>query len=195
VVLHGHDDDPAAFARSASGLAPAHYLALAPIGPVATAGGAAWFGTGADGLAHTGEVAAALGQIDAIIDDLTLTRGLARHQVVLGGFSQGAAVALLYALRSAVAGGADRLAGVFAVAGWLPAVEGIDSDPSRAADTSVLIAHGEDDDVVPLTLGRSVARLLDRAGANVTLVERPVGHEWAAFIDDIGRWLEAIAPA
>jgi phospholipase/carboxylesterase len=193
VVLHGHDDDPATFARSAAGLAPTHYLALAPVGPVATAGGAAWFGTDDDRLAHTGDVTVALAQIDAIIDDLTLTRGLARHQVILGGFSQGAAVALLYALRS-TSTPTDRLAGVFAVSGWLPSVEGVGIDPGLAADVAVLIGHGEDDDVVPLTLGRSVARLLDRAGATVTLVERPVGHEWAAFTDDIRRWLATIAP-
>jgi len=53
----------------------------------------------------------------------------------------------------------------------------------------LVVTCQDDDEVVPLPLGRSVARLLDRRGVPVTFVEQPVGHTLEPFAPDIRAWI------
>jgi predicted esterase len=47
----------------------------------------------------------------------------------------------------------------------------------------VVLVHGEADEVVPVAQGRSAARVLERAGIDVTFVERDTGHVLAPLLD------------
>lgn len=203
VLLHGHDDDPDRFADLAAGLVPPAASVVVPRGPLATGGGrAAWFES-VDGEPDPDQVAQALGAVDEAV------AAAGPEPVVLGGFSQGAALALLWLVgtRPLPAGHADtartetagtavgRIAGLFAIAGWIPDVAGVDLDLGRAAGTPVLVGHGEDDEVVPAPLGRGAARALERHAADVTRAERPVGHSLEPFLPDLRAWLRDLAAA
>jgi len=185
VFLHGYDDDPAVGARHAAGWAPKGTEVVAPVGPVATPNGAGWYRSDELGLPDRDDVEAALAIVSDAISALA-DHGVPTGSVILAGFSQGAALALAWALRETPR--PTPVAGLVAVAGWLPDVESIGLGSSCAA-AAVLFAHGEDDEVVPLPLGRSVARLLDRRGVPVTFVEQPVGHTLEPFAPDIRAWI------
>ncbi len=208
VLLHGHDDDRDRLADLAAGLVPPAASVVVPRGPLATGGGrAAWFES-VDGEPDPDQVAHALGAVDEAV------AAAGPGPVVLGGFSQGAALALLWLVgtRPLPAGPADtartaaavtenagtaagRTAGLFAIAGWIPDVAGIDLDLGRAAGIPVLVGHGEDDEVVPAPLGRGAARALERHAADVTRAERPVGHSLEPFLPDLQAWLRDLAAA
>ena len=194
VLLHGHDDDPAALTTLGPAMAPPAWHIVVPAGPVATTGGRrAWWRSDDDGAPFPDDVAAAT----AIVDDV-----IAQHApvgpLVLGGFSQGGALALALALRDETAvppGVTGALAGVVAISAWLPDLVGLPADLAGAAGrgTPVLVAHGDDDDDVPLLLGRSAARLLDRHGVPVAFVTLDVGHQLGPFVPAIADWTAAVA--
>jgi phospholipase/carboxylesterase len=187
IFLHGHDDDADRWVTAATAMTPTGWVLDRPTGPVPTgAGRAAWFETGEHGQIDPSAGRAALDAVASHVSATAGRLGVTSAEVALVGFSQGAAVALLHALTP----GTEPLAATVAIAGWLPEIDGW----SPALDGPVgrlLIAHGADDEVVPLPLGRSVARLLDRQGHDVTFVEREVSHEPDPFAEDIRTWLTA----
>lgn len=193
IFLHGHDDDPRPFVAAAERLAAGGLDPIVPTGPVGTGPRRSWWEGTPDGNPDPDQVRAALAAVDAIVDAIVAARFTATATnadpapVILAGFSQGAALALLWTLRAGAP--ATSITALVAVAGWLPDVDGIDLDPAACRARRVLIAHGEGDDVVPLPLGRSVARLLERHQVDTTFIERPVGHELAPFVDPVRAWI------
>jgi phospholipase/carboxylesterase len=192
ILLHGHDDDPAAAAEPARAMAGVAWNVVVPHGPVATGGGRrAWWRNDDDGAPVDADVAEAV----TVVDDL-VRKYAGVVPVVLGGFSQGGALALALALRAAPPADVDAaLGGAFAIGSWLPDLVGLETDVTRAAERPlpVLIGHGEDDEAVPLILGRSAARLLARSGVPVTFVPLEVGHELTPFIGPVSDWAVAVA--
>ena len=95
-----------------------------------------------------------------------------RDRVVLGGFSQGSVMS--YALGLAT----DRPppAGIVAMSGFMPEVEGLALDPQRADGLRVWVSHGTQDPVIPASFGRSATTWLGDAGARVTWRETPYPH-------------------
>jgi predicted esterase len=183
ILLHGDDDDPGAFLAPARRMAPDGFDVIVPEGPVRQGSRASWWETDEHGAPDHRQVATSV----ALVDDLVASNA-DDGAVVLAGFSQGAALALLWALRGDAPAGAP-VDGLAAVAGWLPTVDGIDVAPASCRAERVLIAHGADDDVVPLPLGRSVARLLERHHHEVRFVERDVRHVLDPWVDDVRAWL------
>ncbi len=175
VLVHGYEDEPATLAPLAAALDPSGSLALVtPRGLAHAPGGPAWFQDGPDGPDPL-EVVAALATVHTAIDALA-AEGIGPAEIVVGGYSQGAAVALAAAFH------ADRSA-VGAVAVVAPFL----LDPalvpwSFAAPPAggVQIVAGADDEVVPPVLSRGVARLLDRNGVSATVIEVDgAGHRLA----------------
>jgi phospholipase/carboxylesterase len=195
VYLHGHDDRPDAAA--VTGALPAGCHVVAPSGPVATPSGRAWFAADADGVPDPASLASALDALHHAVTAAAAEHGVDRGAVVLGGFSQGAAIALQYVLgRSSPAEGGAVLAGVFGIAGWVPDMDdlvSLDAASTRAA--RFLLCHGSDDEVTPPPLGRSVARALARFDQPVEWIERPVGHTVAPFVGDLTAWLAGDDPS
>jgi phospholipase/carboxylesterase len=93
-------------------------------------------------------------------------------RVVLGGFSQGAVMSWAMSL------GPDRPrpAGVVALSGFLPRVDGWPLTLSGLDGFPVLIAHGSLDPVIAADFGREARDALTAAGADVTWRESPVPH-------------------
>lgn len=91
-------------------------------------------------------------------------------KVVIGGFSQGALMALDAGLRLA-----DSPAGIVALSGGLYEKDLAPVAPGKGPP--VLIAHGDDDDVVPVNNGRRARRVLEDAGLEVEYHEYPMAHQ------------------
>jgi phospholipase/carboxylesterase len=113
-------------------------------------------------------------------------RKIPASRIILAGFSQGGAIALQTGLRYP-----EQLAGVMALSTYLPLMESFAQEAAAAnAKTSVFMAHGTEDPVVPYIMGdRSRARLLE-SGYPVDWHEYRMPHSVCLEeIKDIGRWI------
>ena len=128
----------------------------------------------------------------AWVDELIareVERGVPANHVVLGGFSQGGAMALFAGLRYP-----EALAGVMCLSGYLllaDALEAEAADANRAV--SIFQAHGTADPMVPLALGQGTRDGLERAGYEVDYHEYPMPHSVCYDeVRDIGDWLAEV---
>ncbi|HET6583329.1 MAG TPA: alpha/beta fold hydrolase [Nannocystaceae bacterium] len=118
-------------------------------------------------------------------------RGIPADRIVIGGFSQGAAMAMHVGVRHP-----DRLAGVLALSGYLVLGDRLAKERSAAnRATPMLLCHGHADDVVPIAAGRaSLAALKATADPEATIEWNafPIGHEVSPDeIAIVGAWLRA----
>ena len=114
---------------------------------------------------------------------------MARAELAVAGFSQGAAMALSLALAP---GAGEPPSRVLALSGFVPDVVGHEHDLTRADGIDVLMQNGTDDDTVPIEIARDSAALLQSAGASITAQEYPSGHH--PTLDSLAaaqRWLES----
>lgn len=110
---------------------------------------------------------------DLLLQDHFPQASLGRFQLV--GFSQGAAMAYVFALLNP-----GRLAALAGLSGFAPdgTIALAAGQPLR--DLPVFIAHGTLDELVPVEKARLSAELLQEAGADVTYCEDEVGHKLSA---------------
>jgi phospholipase/carboxylesterase len=71
-------------------------------------------------------------------------------------------------------------AGILAMSGFIPRVDGFDLDPHARARLPVSISHGANDPVIGVQWGRDARDRLSRAGLAVRYREDPVGHTVSA---------------
>lgn len=96
-------------------------------------------------------------------------------QLHLIGFSQGTALAYAMAITNPV-----RIASVAGLSGFLPNGSSSWLKTERLKGMPIFIAHGTEDELVPVDKARVSARLLEDSGANVTYCEDKVGHKLSA---------------
>ncbi len=114
--------------------------------------------------------------------------GVEPGRIVIAGFSQGGAVALHTALRHP-----EPLAGVLALSCYLPLPATLAGEAADAnKPTPILMCHGVQDPVLPLSLGLMACNWLRAAGYRVDWKEYPMQHQVCLpEIQDIGTWLRA----
>ncbi|MDQ6817296.1 MAG: phospholipase [Actinomycetota bacterium] len=105
-------------------------------------------------------------------DELWEQTGLSPEQTVLGGFSMGTAMSYAIGL------GGDRPppAGILALSGFIPSVDRWEPSLDDRQGTRVLIAHGRQDPVIPVTFGRAARELLEAGGLAVDYRESEAAH-------------------
>jgi phospholipase/carboxylesterase len=177
VLLHGRGADELDLLPLADLLDPEQRLtAILPRGPLSLPpGGAHWYVVREigypDAPTFLETFAAASGWLDATLAEA----GVEPSRTVLGGFSQGAVMSYSLGL------GADRPrpAGILAMSGFVPRVEGFELDLGEAAGLPVSISHGTYDPVIGVEWGRDARERLEGAGAKVAYREDPVAHQIA----------------
>jgi phospholipase/carboxylesterase len=192
VLLHGRGVDERDLVPLLDALDPERRLVgLAPRGPLSLPpGGSHWYAvprvgfpdraTFEDTLARTG------GWLDAIEPEL----GVPLSRTVLGGFSQGAVMS--YAL--GLGEGRPRPAGILALSGFIPTVDGFALDLDDVEGYPVAIGHGTQDPIIGVELGRDARERLETAGADVTYRESPMPHTIdPAFVDELRPWVARVA--
>jgi phospholipase/carboxylesterase len=113
-------------------------------------------------------------------------------RTVLGGFSQGAVMA--YAL--GLGAGRPSPAGILAMSGFIPNVEGFELDLASRAALPVTITHGTQDPVISVDFGRQARDAVTAAGLDVFYRESPIGHGVdPRGIDELRGWLARTLPA
>ncbi len=152
----------------------------------------AWFDIGPDDLwrAEASDLAG-LARADVLVRALVereIGRGIPSNRIVLGGFSQGGALASYVALRFE-----KPLAGAFALSTFLARNVPIEAQSVSAnRGLPVFAAHGTQDRLIPPAHGRELRDRLTELGCDVTFREYAMDHEvCAAELADLGAWLAA----
>ena len=117
--------------------------------------------------------------------------GVPPGQTVLGGFSQGAV--MTYAL--GLGRGRPRPAGLIALSGFIPTVEGFDLDLSPPLP-AIAIGHGTYDPVISVDWSRRAKEQLEQAGADVLYREYPLPHAVdPGYLSELSSWLGGVVPS
>ena len=199
--MHGLGDSPAGWSELKGSIGAELPFASecewrfpsAPIAPVSINGGqrmTSWFDIldwpidlaardDREGMAAS--VAATLKLVDELVAD-----GVPASRIVVGGFSQGGAVAL-----QAGFGAQHKLGGIVCLSGWLFHRDEFATGANGA--TPVFWGHGSQDPVVLPEQQEEGARVLRAKGAQVTAKSYPVGHsshpeemsDLVAFLQDV----------
>lgn len=113
-------------------------------------------------------------------------RGIPARRIVLAGFSQGCAMALLTGLRHE-----ERLAGIVGMSGYLPLRDQTTAERSSAnADLPIFLAHGQFDPMIVLPRAQAARDTLVSMGHPLQWHEYPMAHSVCAQeVADINRWL------
>eukprot|EP00802_Teleaulax_amphioxeia_P020676 Tamp_20970.p1 GENE.Tamp_20970~~Tamp_20970.p1 ORF type:complete len:306 (+),score=80.90 Tamp_20970:125-919(+) len=129
--------------------------------------------------------------IHSLIAD-EMKAGVAANRIVVGGFSQGAAMACVAALTHE-----QSLAGCFLLSGYLTLRNKISSlltDGGRA--TPFFQAHGTQDMVVPFMFGQISSQLITSFGVKVDFKNYDMGHaQCAQEMADLKKFLSTVIPA
>lgn len=201
IILHGLGADggdfiPVCRELDTTGLPPLRYvMPSAPVMPVSLNGGyemRAWYDIlpthdlarreDEAGLRHSHQA------ISALIDR-EVQRGIAPDRIVLMGFSQGCAMALMTGLRYP-----HKLAGIVALSGYLPLPGTTEAERHPANQhTPVFMAHGSHDDVVLMSRGQAAQAELSRLGYAVQWHDYAIEHGMCLDeIRDIEVWLRKV---
>jgi phospholipase/carboxylesterase len=129
-------------------------------------------------------------RVESWLDGLVEETGVSPEHTVLGGFSQGAVMSYALGL------GARRPApaGILALSGFLPEVDGFELDLESRRGLPVAIGHGAYDPVIGVEFGREARERLAQAGLDVTYRESPMAHTIdPGYIEQLrGEWLPGV---
>ena len=115
--------------------------------------------------------------------------GIKAERIVLAGFSQGGVIALHLAPRFS-----QKLAGVMALSTYMcePALlssEALDVN----LETPIMMAHGEQDEVVPVFMGNAAFKTLNECGFKATWQTYTMQHNVCMQeLNDISAWLQKL---
>ncbi|EKX43816.1 hypothetical protein GUITHDRAFT_72825, partial [Guillardia theta CCMP2712] len=115
--------------------------------------------------------------------------GIPARRIILGGFSQGGALALYTAMKEQ-----QGLGGAMSLSGYLPSSELRATE--RSKDTPILMCHGAADQVVPLKEALLARDRLKSSGYSVNYREfKNLPHDFSMEeYDVISRWIGEIVP-
>ncbi len=197
LIMHGLGADgrdfiPIAEQLDLSSIGPVRFLfPSAPEIPVTINGGyvmPAWYDILAADLVRR-EDEAGLRQSQAAIEAIIThekSRGMPANRIVIAGFSQGCAMALMVGLRHT-----ERLAGIVGMSGYLPLADTTATERSVASQsTPIFMGHGTNDGVVALPRALASRDALQSLGYTVDWHEYPMEHSVCPQeVADLEAWL------
>ncbi|MBW3594207.1 MAG: phospholipase [Actinobacteria bacterium] len=193
VLLHGRGADESDLFPLLDMLDPERrLLGVTPRGPLSfPPGGAHWYRLARVGSPDRSTFLETYERLKKWFDDFVLSNGFTHERVVVGGFSQGAAMS--YAL--SLGAGRPRPALLATFSGFIPTVDGFELDLEGLEGYPVAIGHGTYDSMIEVDWGRKAKETLEEAGADVRYQESPMPHtidpawveEVAGFVSEVLR--------
>lgn len=177
VVLHGRGANAQDLADVAGVLAMPGCRFIFPNAPLAIdlgpwGVGYAWYELGA---AQDQTVPRSREQLLTFLDEVARRYATPLERTVLAGFSQGAVMTLDVGLRTR-----EPLAGLVAMSGCLHRPEEVRALLPTVGQRRILLIHGTEDEVVPVSGSRQARLALEEAGLSPEYHEFPMGHEVTA---------------
>ena len=166
----------------------------APVRPVTINNGMemrAWYDIAMNDIARLPDEKS-IRESQAMVEELVAReteRGVDPDRIVLAGFSQGGVIAMQTGLRARA-----PLAGIIALSTYLALEESLDAEATPANRTvPILMAHGTQDQVIPLQLAERSRDALARRGYQVEWHAWPMPHSVCAEeVEAIGEFLVQI---
>ena len=148
----------------------------------------AWFDFDPAGGADQAGMKRSASRIRDLIQN-EIDNGMPAERILLAGFSQGGVMAFHTALYYP-----KQLAGILALSTFLAEADSLAAGKSPANENiPILMCHGQQDAVLPMSLGKSSMASLQSAGYEVEWHEYPMGHEVCLDeIQEISRWLQRV---
>ena len=190
MLLHGRGTDEFDLLPLFDELDPERRLVgLTPRGPLSLPpGGAHWYIVRRVGFPDPPTFRDSYARLSEWLDALPDALGVSGERIVLGGFSQGAVMS--YAL--GLGAGRPAPAGIIALSGFIPTVEGFQPDLLQREGLQVAIGHGSHDPVIRVEFAREARRRLEAAGLDVLYRESPMFHSIdPVFLHVLQNWLRA----
>lgn len=129
--------------------------------------------------------------LSAFHDGLWERTGIAPSRTILGGFSMGSVMSHATGLGP----GRPVVAGILAMSGFVPTVEGWSPDLAAHAATRVLNAHGTGDPVIGFAFAERARALVASGGLDLTALTHDGGHQIAPeHLPLMARWVEETLP-
>ena len=127
-------------------------------------------------------------QLNSLIE-AEIAQGTPADKIVLAGFSQGGAIILQAGLRYS-----QRLAGIMVLSSYVPLAETLVAEKHSANQgVPIFYAHGEEDDVIPISFAKQSRDILLAQGYKVEWSSYAMQHSVVPDeIDAIGVWLRKI---
>ena len=202
IIMHGLGADGRDFLAMAEQLdlaavGPVRFLfPNAPVIPVTINGGyemPAWYDIMTADLVRREDEAglrASRLQIEALITS-EKARGIPASSIVVAGFSQGCAMALMVGLRHD-----EALAGVIGMSGYLPLADLAGAERTAASlATPIFLAHGTQDEVVVLPRAVDSRNALTAMGYSVEWHEYRMAHSVCPQeVLDVQQFLQRVLP-
>ena len=191
VLLHGRGVDENDLYPLLDALDPDRRLVgLTPGAPLTNVppGGRHWYVIEQIGKPDEETFVASMGKTADFVDAFLRERGVEWDRTVIGGFSQGGAVALALALGT----GRPRAAGILAMSCFLPMVRGWRIDVRAKQGMPAYVTHGTYDNIIPVTFGRRINDELVEGKLEVVFRETRVQHSIdPELLPEMRTWLAA----
>ncbi len=115
-----------------------------------------------------------------------ISLGIPSEKIIIGGFSQGAAMSFYLGLKYH-----KKLGGIAALSGYLPLKESLtESVKGKLANMPIFMAHGLYDNVIDIQIADSSFKKLLKKFNSVSFLKYPMGHEVCEKeIDDLSIFL------
>ncbi|MDE2343928.1 MAG: alpha/beta fold hydrolase [Betaproteobacteria bacterium] len=164
----------------------------APLQPVTVNNGMvmrAWYDVSYDGLERRTDdngVLRSAAAVEALVAR-EIARGIPPRRIVLAGFSQGGAVALTLGTRFG-----KRLGGIMALSTYLPMLDELSGAASpENRDIPIFMAHGIQDNVIPLNMAEASRTRLSELDYPVEWHTYPMAHSLCMEeVEAISAWLQ-----
>lgn len=197
IILHGlgadgNDFVPIAQELELAAVGPVRFVfPHAPVIPVTINNGyrmRAWYDIlGTDLVRREDEsgLRRSLVQVEDLLEN-EKSRGVPADRIVLAGFSQGCAMALLTGLRHQ-----QRLAGIAGLSGYLPLAAATAAERSDANVLApIFMGHGQQDTIIDIARAQASREALAELGYDVEWHDYPMAHSVCMEeIADLNAWL------
>ena len=177
VLMHGRGADERDLFPLLDALDPdGRLLGIAPGGPLTDVpgfpGGRHWYLVPRVGRPDHDTFQESYRLLTSFLDETLAAHGIGWDRTVIGGFSMGAVMS--YA--TALGGGRPSPAGILAMSGFGPTVDGWEPQLEGRDGLPALIHHGTNDPVIGVDFGRAAAELLQAGGLEVSYLESDAAH-------------------
>lgn len=187
ILLHGRGADEVDLFGLADALDP-RLLVISARAPLRLGPGYHWYELHEIGRPDGATFDAAVALLERFIADALDRYAIDPQRLHLLGFSQGAMMASALTLMHPV-----WIAGAILLSGYIPLNMEFPIDEEQLAGKPFFVAHGTQDAVVPLQLGRESETFLAAAGADLTYREYSIGHQISYDeLQDMADWLSAL---
>jgi phospholipase/carboxylesterase len=186
IFLHGRGTDENDLLELTPYLDPQFLVASVRAPYKFSYGGYTWFDLDEKGAVNTRQLINSRDSFLYWLDDFQKNNPVDINRLFLFGFSMGAMMSLVISLSNP-----ERFKGIIAHSGMLPQDKQLSYQWNNLSGLSFFIAHGSQDPIVPVELGRQAHRRFAQANANVIYREYPIQHTISdESLSDISIWLQ-----